>query len=408
MRIIHTSDWHLGRNLYDRKRYHEFTAFLDWLAATIETGAIDALLVSGDVFDTTTPSNRAQEIYYRFLCRVAQSGCPNVIITGGNHDSPSFLEAPKELLRVMNIQVIGAMPPDPGEEVILLKNRQGKPAAIVCAVPYLRDRDIRLSSPGESLEDKSAKLIAGIKEHYALVAAIAENQRVKLEELPIIGMGHLFTAGATPGEDDGTRDLYVGSLAHIRSEELPDCFDYLALGHLHRAQTVAASETRRYCGSPLPMSFSEAGQTKKVIQVEFFGKTPTISELPVPCFQPLARISGDRNEIAAGIAALKEQDSNAWLEIEYTGKEVISDLSGLVEEMLADSKLDAVKIKDRRLIDLVIEQTRTGETLEELNLEEVFSRCLAAAGISEDQHPELQATYSEIIKAINEEDKNAE
>jgi len=111
MKILHTSDWHLGRSLYGRKRYDEFSSFLDWLAQAIEDEKVDALLVAGDVFDTSTPSNRAQELYYRFLCRVAASCCRHVVVVAGNHDSPSFLNAPKELLRALNVYVVGSMPP---------------------------------------------------------------------------------------------------------------------------------------------------------------------------------------------------------------------------------------------------------------------------------------------------------
>jgi exonuclease SbcD len=99
MKILHTSDWHLGRTLYGKKRYKEFAAFLDWLAQTIEEEKVDALLVAGDVFDISTPNNRAQELYYRFLCTVANSCCRHVVVIAGNHDSPSFLDAPKALLQ---------------------------------------------------------------------------------------------------------------------------------------------------------------------------------------------------------------------------------------------------------------------------------------------------------------------
>ena len=118
MRILHTSDWHLGRPLYGRKRYQEFETFLDWLAATIDHEKVDVLLVAGDIFDTSTPGNRAQELYYRFLCRVAGSCCGHVVIIAGNHDSPSFLNAPRELLRALNVHVIGAMTENPEDEVI--------------------------------------------------------------------------------------------------------------------------------------------------------------------------------------------------------------------------------------------------------------------------------------------------
>ncbi|MCA9457858.1 MAG: exonuclease subunit SbcD, partial [Nitrospira sp.] len=196
MKILHTSDWHIGRTLYGRKRYEEFEAFLTWLTETIQQNEIDALLVAGDVFDTSAPSNRAQELYYRFLCRVAASPCRHVVVIAGNHDSPSFLNAPKELLKALDVHVIGSSSEALEDEVLVLRNEHGDPELIVCAVPYLRDRDIRVAEAGESVEDKERKLIDGIRTHYAAVAALAEQKREELGvNIPIVAMGHLFTAG---------------------------------------------------------------------------------------------------------------------------------------------------------------------------------------------------------------------
>lgn len=408
MRILHTSDWHLGRALNRQQRYAEFAAFLDWLGETIERHQVEALLVAGDIFDTTTPGNRAQELYYRFLCRTAGSCCRNIIITAGNHDSPTFLEAPKELLRVMNIHVIGNPPDDPADEVILLYDRNNKPKAIVCSVPYLRDRDIRTSFPGESIEDKSLNLIDGIKKHYSLVAEIAVARQVELSDLPIIGMGHLFASGGTLTEGDGTRELYVGTLAHININELPDCFDYIALGHLHQAQKVQGSESRRYSGSPLPMSFAEAGRGKKVLLVEFNQKEPTISEIDVPCFQPLARITGDFSQIAAKIETLRNEKSQAWLEIEYTGKQIEGDLNRRLQELIEGTDLEIKITRDRSKIDQVMSRYEKEESLDDLTLDEVFRRCLDCNEIPEEQHPDLFQSYHEIITELQEEDTNAE
>jgi len=158
MKILHTSDWHLGRSLYGRKRYDEFASFLDWLGGTIEKENVDALLVAGDVFDTATPGNRAQELYYQFLCRVAASRCRHVVVIGGNHDSPSFLNAPKELLRALNVYVVGSMSESLEDEVIVL-HHGNRPEAIICAVPYLRDSDIRIFQPGETIDDKMPGLL---------------------------------------------------------------------------------------------------------------------------------------------------------------------------------------------------------------------------------------------------------
>ena len=166
MKLLHTSDWHIGRTLHNRKRYDEYEAFLDWLAGIIENENIDVLLVSGDVFDNSTPGSHAQELYYRFLYRVARPTNRQVIIIAGNHDSPSFLNAPRDLLKYLNIHVIGCASEAPDDELIVLSGPDGEPRLIVCAIPYLRDRDIRTSEAGESVEDKERKIIAGIRDHY--------------------------------------------------------------------------------------------------------------------------------------------------------------------------------------------------------------------------------------------------
>ena len=161
MRVLHTSDWHLGRPLFSQKRYEEFSAFLDWLARTLQEKEVDVLVVPGDIFDSGTPSNRAQRLYYDFLRQVYLSPCRHVVITAGNHDSPSMLGASREILQVLDIHVVGNLPEDPADEVKVLRDAQGKVALIVCAVPFLRDADMRLVEEGESSGDKESKMQEG-------------------------------------------------------------------------------------------------------------------------------------------------------------------------------------------------------------------------------------------------------
>ena len=177
MKILHTSDWHIGRALYGCKRYEEFEAFLAWLGEFIVKDHVDVLLVAGDIFDNSTPSNRAQELYYRFLYRVANSSCRHVVITAGNHDSPSFLNAPKEVLLFLNVHVVGSVSDSPKDDVLVLSDQNGKPELIVCAVPYLRDCDIRKAEAGESMEDKERKMVEGIRSHYRNVCLEADKIR---------------------------------------------------------------------------------------------------------------------------------------------------------------------------------------------------------------------------------------
>lgn len=409
LKLLHTSDWHIGRTLYGRKRYEEFEAFLTWLAETIQQNEIDALLVAGDVFDTSAPSNRAQELYYRFLCRVAASSCRHVVVVAGNHDSPSFLNAPKELLKALDVHVVGSCTESPEDEVLVLRNEQDVPELIVCAVPYLRDRDIRVAEAGESVEDKERKLIEGIRTHYAAVAALAEQKREELgADIPIVGTGHLFTAGGQTVDGDGVRELYVGSLAHVTAGIFPACFNYLALGHLHVPQKVNGLETIRYSGSPLPMGFGEAKQQKSVCQVEFHSTAASVQLIDVPIFQKLERVKGDWEGISNRILELSATNSQGWLEVIYDGTEVIGDLRERLEAAISGTQMEILRIKNNRIIDRVLGQIHEEETLDDLNVNDVFERCLAVHDVPEEQRPELLRAYQETVSSLYEDDVQAE
>jgi DNA repair protein SbcD/Mre11 len=430
MKLLHTSDWHIGRVLYNRKRYDEFAAFLDWLAELIEQENIDVVLVAGDVFDNTTPSNRAQELYYRFLCRVAASANRHVVVIAGNHDSPSFLDAPRELLKFLNVHVVGCAAENPADELIVIgdfdhvckilpnpplekegikSDPDGEARLIVCAIPYLRDRDIRTAEAGESVEDKERKIIEGIRAHYRLVCDAAERKQAELKnKVPIVAMGHLFAAGGQTVDGDGVRELYIGSLAQVRTDVFPACIDYLALGHLHVPQTVGGSEFIRYCGSPLPMGFGEAEQQKGVVVVEFAESVPGVRIIPVPCFQELQTLRGDWPAIAAGIDELKARGSRAWLEIVYEGEEIAGNLSARLGEVIAGTGLEILRTKNNRVMERALAGMIPGETLDDLDVTDVFKRCLKAHEIPEEQQAELLSAYQEIIVSINEQDLMAE
>jgi exonuclease SbcD len=402
MKILHTSDWHLGRSLYGRKRYEEFNSFLDWLANLIEEESVDALLVAGDIFDTTTPGNKDQGLYYRFLHKVSESSCRHIVVIGGNHDSSSFLNAPKELLAVLNVHVVGAISGDLEDEVIILTDENNNAEAIVCAIPYLRDRDIRTVEAGESSEDKIRKLAIGLKDHYTAVCAIAEEKKKELGDIPIITMGHLFTAGGKTIDNDGVRELYIGNLAHVEENMFSECIDYLALGHLHVPQQVGTSKYKRYSGSPIPMGFGEAKQQKIVIVVDFKEKTPQIINFKIPVFQELEKIAGDISDIKNRISELKSINSAAWLEIEYKGDDIIGNLREQITEMVLDSEMEIIRVKNARIIERTLTASTVEETLEDLKPDDVFDRCLAAHKVNDTERPSLKELYKEIIQKIGE------
>jgi len=408
MKLLHTSDWHLGRTLYDKKRYDEFDSFLNWLIDFIKEEVVDLLLVSGDIFDTTTPSNRAQEQYYRFLGQLSGTSCRHVIIAGGNHDSPTFLDAPKSLLGAMNIHVVGNITDDLEDEVFVMKDREGENEAIVCAVPFLRDRDIRFTEDGEAPSDKTTKLLKGVAEHYREISKKVGKLQDKKKKVPVIGMGHLFTRNAITNEGDGVRELYIGSVAHIDGKDISDGFDYMALGHLHMAQKVADSNIIRYSGSPIPMSFAEAIHKKHVLTVTFNGMTPEIEEHQVPCFRKLISISGNIESISARIEELAKEKTEAWIEIEITSEVVATDITTHFNELTEGTNLEILRTRNRNVVNHALTPLTENESLDQLEDQEVFTRCLDAYNITEvEERKLLLETYKEAIDSMVSQDSNA-
>ncbi|MBQ6472009.1 MAG: exonuclease subunit SbcD, partial [Victivallales bacterium] len=257
MRILHTSDWHLGAEMEGRKRYDETKALLAYIINTIRKEAIDTLLVAGDVFDTHTPSNLATKQYYDFLVALNQeTDIRNVVIIAGNHDSPSYLEAPAGLLELLRIHVIGSIQNDHLErEVIPLTDRQGQLAAVACAVPYL----ISPGLPGKTQAEQDAAYESYVVEHYQRVVALAKE---KYPQAPIIALGHFFAVGGKVSDDQAVR----GNLHGVHVERLPlEDIGYLALGHLHKAQMVNGLANVRYPGSLQKMSFIECDSEKELV-----------------------------------------------------------------------------------------------------------------------------------------------
>lgn len=412
MKILHTSDWHIGSSLYGRKRYDESEQFLHWLVETIKSHSIETLLVAGDIFDTSTPSNTAQELYYRFLNEVSRTTCRYVIVTGGNHDSPSFLDAPKALLKVFNVYVVGSAAEREEDEVLVLKDAYNNPKVIVCAVPFLRDRDVRQSSEGESYRDKENRLVEGIISHYQKVYDEACSQRNNSgESLPIIGIGHLFIAGSSiykrSGEASGERDLYVGNLGQVSADRLPS-FDYFALGHLHIPQKVAGRETIRYSGSPMAMNFDEIHQQKSVVLIDIDDQHIDVQTIPVPAFRQFEQIKGDWDSIEASLRRLEEESFAGWVEVIYEGQEAIGNLRERVYKLVENTSIEVLKIQNAMLFNAVMKQYEKEVELQDLNPADVFDQCLTDHGIPDDQKVVLKGLFSEVCRQISEADNQKE
>ncbi len=407
MKIIHTSDWHLGQKLLYNDREEEHRLALDWLLQAIEQEQADGLIVAGDIFDIGNPPNYARSLYYQFLRKLLNTNCRHVVITGGNHDSPAMLNAPRELLQALNVHVVGAAGEAPADEVVVWKDEAGRVEAIIAAVPFLRDRDLRYSVAGETGYDRVEQIRVGIKKHYDDRAAYISEQ-FDTSGVPVIATGHLYATGAgASGKQD---NIYIGNTENIEARQFPELFDYVALGHIHRAQAVGGLEHVRYSGSLIPLSFSETKDEKAIYVLEWSGKTlDTIRSLPVPVFRRLKGISGNLEEVLESLSRFVQKDREGlepWIEVSVELDRMVPELSTLLQDALEANGGGAsiLKIQARYPQRQELSQQNAPD-LDTLEAEEVFKMKCEQYGSSPDQMDELLATFRELQSWMTEQEE---
>lgn len=394
MRILHTSDWHLGQIFMGKSRVEEHEAFLFWLLETIKEKQIEVLLVSGDIFDTGTPPNYALELYYNFLKELSSiKTLITTIITAGNHDSISTLKAPKQLLEVLNVHVITSGDEDENVIIPIYKNEDLK--SIICAVPFLRDIVIRKSLGGETISEKEKLANSGIKAYYENCYKKALELK-KDKQIPIISMGHLTTVGSRSSQSE--RDIYIGGTIDIGGDYLASMFDYVALGHLHINQIVGSSSHVRYCGSPIPLSFSESKNTQKINLVSFETSNLEIEELEIPLFRKLLVIKGNYEVIKNELS--KIEDKNSWIEVHIKDDNAMF-VNGEIRELASKLELTLLAVK----IDKSEKQLKADDlkviSLDELSVEQVFEKRLELEELEDKEfEKELLFNFKEIVSKV--------
>ena len=402
MKILHTADWHLGKKLYDKNLEREQGKFLDWLLQTISEQGVDLLIVAGDIFDMGNPPNEARKQYYSFLTSLKQTPCKNIIIVGGNHDSPSQLDAPQGILELLNIYVLGGTTDNIEDEIIEIKDENQQVNAIVCAVPFLRDKDVHYSRHSENQEEREQRVKTAIQEHYQSLIEIVQSRNY-LPEIPIIATGHLFAQGASLS--DSELDIYVGNLGRISAEEFPKEFDYIALGHLHCPQEVGNSAHIRYSGSPVPLSFSEIHHQKQVLQIEFFGtKEPEITALSVPVFRKLLSWRGNVDEIKQKIEDFQNESEEIWLELKVELDKrypnLDTELRNFAKEQGKNLSILKINIEGEFKEKMLSEMAET-LNLSSLDQEQVFQMLCHSQNKSPEETQQLTQTFTELQQLID-------
>ena len=285
LKILHTADWHLGHRLHGLSRKYEHECFLSWLLAQIEQTRADALIIAGDIFDSANPPASAQAVFYDFLVKARKCNQTlDIIIIGGNHDSASRLDAPSQILQSLGIRIIGGLThlDDGGIDwqrlLIPLTNQSGEISAICGAMPFIRNADLPQMN-GQEFSESNDPLIQGVSELYQQLFAQIQEYRIKLQLDDSVGQivtGHCYMVGTTLSELSERRIL-GGNQHALPASIFNEKIDYVALGHLHKAQQVtntiknAAKKTKgaliRYSGSPIPLSFTERNYKHQISQI---------------------------------------------------------------------------------------------------------------------------------------------
>ena len=397
MKILHTADWHLGCSLWAEKRFDEHDRFLAHLVSVIKDENIKAVIIAGDVFDTHLPPNRAAEQYYRFLLEAGKAGAQTIIVTGGNHDSSAYLEAPKEILKFLSVHVFASASKECSDMIVELRNDDGTPAALVGALPYLHERDLVFVEGGQGVTERETVLRNAM---LACYRRMAEALVQKNPSIPHIMTGHLFAT------DKGDKnDTWTGTLMSVATEEFPETIDYLALGHLHDARTLKTPHKTcvRYSGAPINVSFRELEVPKSVTIIDT-DEIKNIRELPLPAFQDMRLLCGTREELEKELLLIASQsDHPVWCSIENTG-DYEPGLSDNLHTLIQNTSVKILNCRNRVSNPAVLERLPQERHLADLAPVEVFKLLLKEQQLNDESAAPLLAAFNEIETALKEEE----
>lgn len=405
MRILHTSDWHLGISTGPASRTDEQGAFLDWLLELLSAQAVDALVVAGDVFDSMHPSAEAQALYYRFLARVGSTGVRDVVVVGGNHDSPSRLDAPRALLEAVDVHVVGGVPP--GEErwhrmLAPLRERGSDEVAAVClAVPYVHE--YRLGIRGTD-QDREATRAAFTAAFSGLYTDLADRALAAHPGATLLATGHL-TLGSESTREDYPHEIHqVGTIEGLPATILDPRIRYAALGHIHRAYPIAGS-TARYCGTPIPYALNEMATPRRVLIVDLKeGAESTVSPVLVPRSRDLVQLAGPPDDVLTELAALTwSTHLPPLVHVRIQTSMAVPGLTRRLHDAVATHpegrRPVLVEVQQRGLDAEFGRSTPLAPSLEELSPEQVFGLVCDARQLDGDDRQALLTAFRTIASA---------
>lgn len=391
MRLLHTSDWHLGHTINDRRRDDEMEAFFSFLRETITNEKIEALLISGDIFDSSAPSNAAQSAYFDFLSSLEGSCCKDVFIIAGNHDSPSLLEASRNVLKRIRVHVFTSV--RDMESYVL----DGK--VIILPIPFPRDQELRTRIQGETFQEEECRYRRAIENLYK---EQTEKALALSLSLPIVAMGHLMASNVSSEEKDA---LYVGGVGAINGNSFPSEICYVALGHIHRPQKLNAKGTICYSGSPIPFSFKEAKDQKTVKVIDIDSTHTEIKDIPVPVFRKLFFLSGSSDAILAGLKDLVEAKETGWVSYDLTEGVGAAVLKEKAEGIVENTGLEIVQTRNSAFSESTYQKDEEAVDLDSLSPEDIFMKYMEARGVEEGKKEGFLSMLKEVMATLDEEEE---
>ncbi len=344
MKILHTSDWHIGKQLHKYDLGEDLDNFFEWLVTYIKSENIDVLLVSGDIFDQANPSQAAYKQYYDLLKQLINLDC-KIILTGGNHDSASVLNAPKELLKAFDISVTGGATEEISEMFVEFEKKGEK--IVVAAVPFLKDRDIRKSVAGETYATKIDQIKMGLQTYFSNINL---HYKENYSNEVFVLMAHLYVQGSQLS--DSERDIQIGNQAGIEPTIFEGIPDYVALGHIHKPQVISRTNNIHYCGSPIPLSFSEKEDCKQINVISIQNnEIVNVEIVPIPKHRNLITFEGNLEEVQEMLNTYSEQTTLISLAEIIVNEETESlETRQMFEELINSQPNEKIEVVKSRLI----------------------------------------------------------
>ena len=347
MRILHTSDWHLGRTLHGVDLTESHAAFFDSLVETCRSEQVDAVLVSGDVYDRAVPPVESVKLLDEVLARLSE--VTSVVLTPGNHDSATRLgfgaHAFSERLHVIS---------RPSAEPVILGGKRDQ--LLVYALPYLdpNTAPAQLRSWSENGSDGGCEIA---RSHQAVLdfvlrrveSDLTRRRAAASERVAAVLMAHTFVTGASPS--DSERDLRIGGVDSVSAASFSPELDYVALGHLHGQQKIGSADELaqiRYSGSPVAFSFSEKDHQKLSLLVDFEGGRLTRQEkVPAPVLRKLSDVRGSLSELTGPRFDAQRDD---WVRVtvmeERRPEQLVQQVKRLFPHMLTTEFLSTAQSRE--------------------------------------------------------------